>query len=272
MRPMTVSAATAALLVGLAMPPRATAQTATCKDGTTASRAGQGACSHHGGVASINLTVSCRDGSSATPGRGACSHHGGVRHAKAVRAQSASRIRSTEKSKRGGTEDNNGPAPAESRSRIRSGGTVDCRDGTTSGGGQGACSHHGGVVTASQSNSGSEQSNGAATVDNNGSPGVESRSGTRTGETVQCRDGTTSGGGQGACSHHGGVETASQPNSAREPAPEPDVSAPDRSASGESADASALCNDGTYSHAEHREGACSYHKGVQKWLKDIPAR
>jgi hypothetical protein len=68
------------------------------------------------------------------------------------------------------------------------------------------------------------------------------------------------------------VETASQPNSAREPASSPDVAAPDRSASRESADASALCNDGTYSHAEHREGACSYHQGVKEWLKEIPVR
>ena len=272
MRPLHLSAAALALLLGLAMPHRAAAQTATCKDGTTASQSGRGACSHHGGVTSINLTVSCRDGSTATPGRGACSHHGGVRHAKAARTRSATRIRSTKESSGGATEDNTGSTPAESQSHIRAGATVDCRDGTTSGGGQGACSHHGGVATASQSNSEREQSNGGATEDNNRSAGVESRSGTRTGETVQCRDGTTSSGGQGACSHHGGVETASLPNSAREPASSPDVAAPDRSVTGESADASAICNDGTYSHAEHREGACSYHKGVQKWLKEVPAR
>jgi uncharacterized protein DUF3761 len=271
MRLMTVSAA-AALLIGLAMPPRATAQAATCKDGTTATQTGRGACSHHGGVASVTLTVSCRDGSTATPGRGACSHHGGVRHAKAARTRSgAARVRTTEESNGGATEDNNGSARAESKSPIRTGETVDCRDGTTSSAGRGACSHHGGVANASQSNSEREQSNGGATEDNNG-PAVESKSGTRTGETVQCRDGTSSSGGRGACSHHGGVETASQPNSAREPAPEPDVSAPERPATGEAADASALCNDGTYSHAKHRDGACSYHKGVQRWLKDIPAR
>jgi hypothetical protein len=27
-----------------------------------------------------------------------------------------------------------------------------------------------------------------------------------------------------------------------------------------------------YSHASHREGACSYHQGVKQWLKDVPAR
>ncbi len=78
----------------------------TCKDGTTATKAGKGACSHHGGVdksagaAATNATptpapapstpaappaaggagsVICKDGStSTTTGKGACSHHGGV--------------------------------------------------------------------------------------------------------------------------------------------------------------------------------------------------
>ena len=266
MRPLHLSAAAAALLIGLALPPRAAGQSATCKDGTTAGQAGRGACSHHGGVAKINLTVSCRDGATATPGRGACSHHGGVKRAKTARIRSTTS--STEDNN--GSADNNRSARAESKSHIRSGETVDCGDGTSSAGGQGACSHHGGVETASQSKSESDRSNGG-TEDNNGSVGGDSRSGTRTGQTVQCRDGTSSAGGQGACSHHGGVETASQPNSAREPASSPDGSA-DRSVNGESADASALCNDGTYSHTEHREGACSYHQGVQKWLKDVPVR
>jgi hypothetical protein len=84
-----------------------------CKDGTTATKTGRGACSHHGGVdksggaaasssAATNPTsaapatpapstpaatpaagssgsVLCKDGtSSTTTGKGACSHHGGV--------------------------------------------------------------------------------------------------------------------------------------------------------------------------------------------------
>jgi hypothetical protein len=84
-----------------------------CKDGTTATKTGKGACSHHGGVdksggaaassgAATNTTsaapatpaptapaatpaagssgsVLCKDGTtSTTTGKGACSHHGGV--------------------------------------------------------------------------------------------------------------------------------------------------------------------------------------------------
>lgn len=36
-------------------------------------------------------------------------------------------------------------------------------------------------------------------------------------------------------------------------------------------DASALCNDGTLSHSQHRRGTCSGHGGVDRWLKDLPA-
>jgi hypothetical protein len=55
----------------------AAAQEVTCKDGTT-SKAGRGACSHHGGIAAA--TARCKDGtmSYAKQHEGACSHHGGV--------------------------------------------------------------------------------------------------------------------------------------------------------------------------------------------------
>ena len=49
----------------------------TCKDGTK-SEAGQGACSHHGGVQSHKM-VTCTDGTKSEAGQGACSHHGGVK-------------------------------------------------------------------------------------------------------------------------------------------------------------------------------------------------
>jgi hypothetical protein len=89
----------AALSLALAIPGRlaaqatdstksaASAQTVTCKDGTT-SQKGQGACSHHGGMVRM---VSCKDGTMSKRGRGACSHHGGVvtRHASAARTSSS---------------------------------------------------------------------------------------------------------------------------------------------------------------------------------------
>jgi hypothetical protein len=35
---------------------------------------------------------------------------------------------------------------------------------------------------------------------------------------------------------------------------------------GSSAGASAKCNDGSYSHSQHRSGTCSGHGGVDQWL------
>jgi hypothetical protein len=94
----------------------------TCKDGTTATKAGKGACSHHGGVdksaaassgAATNATsaapatpapstpaatpaaggagsVMCKDGTtSTTSGKGACSHHGGVNKSSTASSGSA---------------------------------------------------------------------------------------------------------------------------------------------------------------------------------------
>lgn len=57
---------------------------------------------------------------------------------------------------------------------------------------------------------------------------------------VTCKDGSTSKGGQGACSHHGGVATEK--------------------------DATAKCKDGTYWYNKEHSGACSDHGGVDKWL------
>ena len=34
--------------------------------------------------------------------------------------------------------------------------------------------------------------------------------------------------------------------------------------------ACAICQDGTYSQSKHRQGTCSRHGGVRKWLKDLP--
>ena len=49
MRHMSLSAAAVALFLALGHPAAVSAQAVTCKDGTTASASGRGACSHHGG-------------------------------------------------------------------------------------------------------------------------------------------------------------------------------------------------------------------------------
>lgn len=96
MRYLYLSAAAAALC--FALPARLTAQatdsanaatsaqTVTCKDGTSSEK-GKGACSHHGGIVRM---ATCKDGTTSKSGKGACSHHGGVvtKHASAAKANS----------------------------------------------------------------------------------------------------------------------------------------------------------------------------------------
>jgi hypothetical protein len=233
-----------ALILALGLPPRVSAQAVTCKDGSS-SETGRGACSHHGGVATVAATVSCRDGSVSSAGRGACSHHGGVGPAVSTRSRSSTPSRPSR--------DETSPVPAPSNG----GEIVNCRDGTTSSAGRGACSHHGGVGTASARANRTETS--------------PSSTPTSSGEAVTCRDGTTSSAGRGACSHHGGVEAASTHTATRAPEPkatERDIPPPPPTTR---ANASALCKDGTYSQSAQRSGACSHHGGVQQWLKDLPA-
>src|SRR5262249_14666565 len=69
---------------------------------------------------------------------------------------------------------------------AETGGTVTCKDGTTSAAGRGACSHHGGVAKSGTDATATEGSAAAAAP-------------------VTCKDGTTSKGGRGACRGHGGV-------------------------------------------------------------------
>jgi hypothetical protein len=145
------------------------------------------------------------------------------------------------------------PAPLWSQAAAN---TVNCADGTTSKPGRGACSHHGGVAPE------------AAAPD---------KSTANAAATVNCKDGTTAKAGKGACSHHGGIaqeaavkEQGNPPAAVPSTPPPAEAKAKTAAPAGAPADATALCNDGSYSHSQHHRGACSHHGGVKQWLKEIP--
>jgi len=113
---------------------------------------------------------------------------------------------------------------------------------------------------------------------------------------VTCKDGSKSAGGQGACSSHGGIavaKTASKTAKADAKAMKADVKADVKAAkteaktdakamkadaksmkaapaaevdNGDAKGAIAQCKDKTYSHAKSRQGVCSAHGGVAKFL------
>jgi hypothetical protein len=147
---------------------------------------------------------------------------------------------------------------------------VTCKDGTTSKGGKGACSHHGGVAGGATS----------APAPSSAPPAAKPSSpAPAPAPTVKCKDGSESKGGKGACSHHGGVAAGDMGGSAPPAgAPPPPPSAQGRSApatprptsSGAPAQpgqATAKCKDGAMSYSAHHSGACSHHGGVAQWLQ-----
>jgi hypothetical protein len=98
---------------------------------------------------------------------------------------------------------------------------------------------------------------------------------------VKCTDGTSSKGGKGACSGHGGV-TAAKADAKMDAKAKPAAKMAPKLAAKMDAKmdakpaakmdakgdgkATATCKDGTQSFAKNHTGACSKHGGVKEWL------
>jgi hypothetical protein len=147
----------------------------TCKDGTTSTATGRGACSGHGGVqkaaakaapaaaapaapAASGTPTTCKDGTTSTAtGRGACSGHGGVQ--KASKSKPASGEAAAAPAPAATAPTTGTPAAANSSASKTAptaragntdptGATAKCKDGTYSKSKHraGTCSSHGGVA------------------------------------------------------------------------------------------------------------------------------
>jgi len=124
-----------------------------CKDGTTSTTTGKGACSHHGGVNKSGTAT----GSTAASGSGAAATSAAPATPSAAPA-----------------------APSAPASSASGSGSVLCKDGTTSTTtGRGACSHHGGVNKsgmASAAGSSTAAGSEAPAASASASPSTPSRS------------------------------------------------------------------------------------------------
>jgi hypothetical protein len=222
-------------------------------------------------------TAQCEDGSysHAKTQQGACSSHGGVKTwygdaAVSTPAAPPSKTTSTSRAAR--------PPRASAPAATPAGATAKCNDGSYSSAQsrQGACAGHGGVATWL-----SEE-----TPRTTAAPRTSSEEQRPRDATAKCKDGSYSSAQShsGACAGHGGVATWLTDSTARTTAaprtpPEEQETVPPASTTVENrepgrapvttarAGATAKCKDGTYSHAKHHTGACSYHGGVAEWYK-----
>src|SRR5262249_52552184 len=94
-------------------------------------------------------TVTCKDGTTSTAaGKGACSGHGGVKKASKKAEQAEKKVEKTEAKAEKKVEKTADKAEKKIEKTEKKVAEVTCTDGTKSKGGRGACSGHGGIKKA----------------------------------------------------------------------------------------------------------------------------
>lgn len=192
---LLISAATAVLMLG-AYGARLDAQGTVCKDGSTSTATGKGACSGHGGV-DTKATAAAK---------------------KAATAQAKAAAKAAK------TEAKTESKAAKPEPKTTTAAEVMCTDGTMSKPGRGACSGHGGIKQAAAATAAPSlpaavpatspaRTRSEAKSQAPSAPGVTKPSSNKgedndpTGAIAQCKDGMYSHAAnrRGACSKHGGV-------------------------------------------------------------------
>lgn len=204
---MLVSVAAALLMLGShGARLDAQASTTVCKDGSTSTATGKGACSGHGGVDAKATAAAHKAVKTETKAAAKTAKTEGKTEAKSAQAESKAAART---------------AKAEEKSETKAATQVTCSDGSTSTAGRGACSGHGGVKKAAAATAApslpaavpansparerSEAKSNATAKQQSSARGEDKDP---TGAIAQCKDGlyshaTTR---RGACSKHGGVD------------------------------------------------------------------
>jgi hypothetical protein len=165
---------------------------------------------------SSSTQVTCMDGTTSPHGgRGACSGHGGINKSASTSTSSTAPAPAASTT----------PAAAAAPASTATAATVTCNDGTSSKGGRGACSGHGGVNKSATG--GATTAAPAAAPAAAAAPASTAAASTTTAAAmVTCTDGTSSKGGRGACSGHGGINKNAASGGAAAPAAAAPAAAP----------------------------------------------